>query len=69
MLQWIRNLINLWGLHKDSEWFEKNPAAQMRFEDLEDWIEELEDRVIALETKEEVSKESVRKWAEENGDG
>ena len=50
MLQWIRNLINLWGLHKDSEWFEKNPAAQMRFEDLEDWIEELEERVIELET-------------------
>ena len=49
MLQWIRNLINLWGLHKDSEWFEKNPAAQMRFEDLEDWIEELEERVIELE--------------------
>ena len=48
MLQWIRNLINLWGLHKDSEWFEKNPAAQMRFEDLEDWIEELEERVIEL---------------------
>ena len=64
MLQWIRNLINLWGLHKDSEWFEKNPAAQMRFEDLEDWIEELEERIIELETKDEVSKESVRKWAE-----
>ena len=45
MLQWIRNLINLWGLHKDSEWFEKNPAAQMRFEDLEDWIEDEIDEV------------------------
>ena len=56
--------INLWGLNKDSELFEKNPAAQMRFEDLEDWIEELEERIIELETKDEVSKESVRKWAE-----
>ena len=39
MLQWIRNLINLWGFHKDSQWFEKNPAAQLRFEDNEDWLE------------------------------
>jgi len=58
-----------WAMQKASKWFDKNPAAQARFEDLEDWIEELEDRVIALETKEEVSKESVRKWAEENSDG
>lgn len=56
-------------MHKASKWFDKNPAAQARFEDLEDWIEELEDRIIVLETKDEVSKESVRKWAEENGDG
>lgn len=58
-----------WAMRKASKWFDKNPAAQARFEDLEDWIEELEDRIIALETKDEVSKESVRKWAEENGDG
>ena len=58
-----------WAMHKASKWFDKNPAAQARFEDLEDWIEELEDRIIVLETKDEVSKESVRKWAEENGDG
>ena len=45
MMQWIRNLINLWGFHKDSKWFEKNPAAQVRFEDNEDWIEELEEIV------------------------
>ena len=49
MIQWIRNLINLWGFHKDSRWFEKNPAAQVRFEDNEDWIEELEERIIELE--------------------
>tara|TARA_Y100001972_G_scaffold98521_1_gene121966 strand:+ start:383 stop:619 length:237 start_codon:yes stop_codon:yes gene_type:complete len=49
MVQWIKNLISLWGLHNDSRWFEKNPAAQMRFEDVEDWIEELEERVIDLE--------------------
>ena len=49
MIQWIRNLINLWGFHKDSRWFEKNPAAQVRFEDNEDWLEELEERIIELE--------------------
>ena len=51
-------------MRKASKWFDKNPAAQARFEDLEDWIEELEDRIIKLETKDEVSKESVIKWAE-----
>ena len=49
MFQYLKNLINLWALHKDSEWFEKNPAAQARFEDVEDWCEELEDRVIEVE--------------------
>ena len=49
MIQWIKNLINLYRFSKDSRWFEKNPAAQLRFEDIEDWTEELEDRIIYLE--------------------
>ena len=49
MIQWIKNLINLWQFSKDSHWFEKNPAAQVRFEDNEDWLEELEERIIDLE--------------------
>ena len=53
-----------WAMDKASKRFDKNPAAQARFEDLEDWIEELEERIIELETKDEVSKESVRKRAE-----
>lgn len=56
-------------MRKASKWFDKNPAAQARFEDLEDWLEELEERVEKIETKEEVSKESIMKWAEENDDG
>ena len=32
-------------MYKASKWFDKNPAAQARFEDLEDWIEELEERI------------------------
>ena len=50
MIRWIKNLINLWQFSKDSRWFEKNPAAQVRFEDNEDWLEELEERVEKLET-------------------
>jgi len=49
MIQWIKNLISLWKMNKDSKWFENNPAAQSRFEDLEDWCEELEERIIELE--------------------
>ena len=41
MIQWIKNLINLWQFSKDSHWFEKNPAAQVRFEDNEDWLEKV----------------------------
>ena len=58
-----------WAMRKASKWFDKNPAAQARFEDLEDWIEELEERIIELETKDEVSKESIRKWAEGEDSG
>ena len=49
MIQWIKNLINLWQFSRDSDWFEKNAAAQVRFEDNEDWLEELEERIIDLE--------------------
>ena len=49
MFQYLKNLINLWGLHKDSKWFEKNEPAQDRFEENEEWLEELEERVDKLE--------------------
>lgn len=49
MIKWIKSLIELISFHKDSRWFEKNPAAQVRFEENEDWLEELEDRLIELE--------------------
>ena len=49
MIQWIKNLVLLWRFSKDSKWFEKNPAAQVRFEDIEDWVEELEERIEELE--------------------
>ena len=49
MIKWIKSLIELRGFYKDSRWFEKNPAAQVRFEENEDWLEEIENRVIELE--------------------
>jgi len=49
VIKWIKSLIELISFHKDSRWFEKNPAAQVRFEENEDWLEELEDRLIELE--------------------
>ena len=49
MIKWIKSLIELRGFYQDSRWFEKNPAAQVRFEENEDWLEEIEDRVIELE--------------------
>lgn len=64
MIQFLREW---WAMQKASKWFDKNPAAQARFEDLEDWLEEHEERLNKLE--EQVSQESVRKWAEGENNG
>ncbi len=37
------------AMRKASKWFDKNPAAQARFEDLEDWLEEVEERIEVIE--------------------
>lgn len=43
MLMWKREM------QKHADWFDDNEPAQARFEENEDWCEELEDRVIKLE--------------------
>ena len=43
MLSWKRDM------QKHADWFDKNEPAQARFEENEEWLEELEDRVIELE--------------------
>tara|TARA_Y100000114_G_scaffold51392_1_gene46881 strand:+ start:559 stop:753 length:195 start_codon:yes stop_codon:yes gene_type:complete len=64
MIEFLREW---WAMRKASKWFDKNPAAQARFEDLEDWLEEHEERLEKLE--EQLSQESVRKWAEGENNG
>lgn len=36
-------------LNSSAKWFDKNQPAQDRFWELEDWNEELEERIIKLE--------------------
>ena len=36
-------------LDSSAKWFDKNQPAQDRFWELEDWCEELEERIIKLE--------------------
>lgn len=43
MLMWKRDM------QKQSDWFDNNEPAQARFEENEEWLEELEDRIIELE--------------------
>ena len=43
MLMWKRDM------EQQSKWFDKNEPAQARFEENEEWLEELEDRIIKLE--------------------
>ena len=38
-------------MQKHSDWFDKNEPAQARFEENEEWLEELEDRIIILEER------------------
>lgn len=45
MLMWKRDM------QKQSDWFDNNEPAQARFEENEEWLEELEDRIINLEEK------------------
>tara|TARA_Y100000289_G_scaffold58005_1_gene62855 strand:+ start:252 stop:539 length:288 start_codon:yes stop_codon:yes gene_type:complete len=51
MLQWRR------VMDKHSAWFEKNEPAQDRFEENEEWLEELEERVVELEANSHPCKE------------
>lgn len=44
MLKWRQEMI------RGSEALEDNPVIQSRFEENEDWLEELEDRIIELES-------------------
>lgn len=43
MLFWKRNM------QKQADWFDQHEPAQLRFEENEEWLEELEDRIIELE--------------------
>ena len=36
-------------MNKVAKFFDKNPVVQGRFEEIEDWLEHLEDRVAELE--------------------
>lgn len=43
MLFWKRDM------QKHADWFDNHEPAQARFEENEEWLEELEDRVVELE--------------------
>ena len=49
MFQWINNLIGLYVMDRDSRWYEKHPTIQARFEEIEEWLEELEERIVEVE--------------------
>ena len=54
-------LLNLLFWRKDlnssAKWFDKNQPAQDRFWEIEDWSEELEERIIQLEANSHPCKE------------
>ena len=49
MIQFLRTFYNYRIMSKGSKFFDRNPVVQGRFEELEDWCEELEERIVALE--------------------
>ena len=44
-------------MDKHSRWFDKHEPAQARFEENEEWLEELEDRIVELENDSHPCKE------------
>jgi|TARA_B100001778_G_scaffold133116_1_gene109625 hypothetical protein len=51
MLQWRK------VMQQHSDWFDKHEPAQARFEENEEWLEELEERVDRLESDSHPCKE------------
>jgi len=49
MVKFFRMLMWKRSMEKHSKWFDKHEPAQNRFEENEEWLEELEDRVVKLE--------------------
>lgn len=43
-------------MNKGSKFFDKNPVVQGRFEEIEDWLEHIEDRLAAMETQQHSEK-------------
>ena len=43
-------------MNKDSKFFDKNPVVQGRFEEIEDWLEHIEDRLVAMESQQHSEK-------------
>ena len=45
----IRFLIDYYRMNRDDKWYDKHPTISARLEEIEDWLEHIEDRVAALE--------------------
>lgn len=66
----IRQLINLFVMDRDSQWYEKHPTIQARFEEIEDWLEEMEEALYELEQRtEELERMAHPKCGIEGFDG
>ena len=46
-------------MNKGSKFFDKNPVVQGRFEEIEDWLEHIEDRLVAMETQQHSEKQKI----------
>ena len=57
MIDFFKMLFYRNALLKGAKFFDKNPVVQSRFEENEDWLEEIEDRVIELESDSHPCKE------------
>lgn len=57
MIKFLKLLFWRKDLTSASKWFDKNQPAQDRFWELEDWSEELEERILKLETNSHPCKE------------
>jgi|TARA_R100000030_G_C3245912_1_gene121804 hypothetical protein len=48
MIEFLRSLFLKNKLERQAKFFEKNPALQERLEVIEDWLEDLDDRIEVI---------------------
>ena len=66
----IKQLISFFVMSRDSQWYEKHPTIQARFETIEEWLEDIDDALEDIDNRlEELENMAHPKCGIESFDG